>query len=270
MDIIIQHWDYAILISLITLLLFASAFAANKELKKPIIIYGSMALTAPLPIVLIPVYTAFLYAKSKLARPFIFLFLAAISAAGLNTCSSEIAKNVTMPELYSEKLTINEGDYLRIDGGFIKLHSSQYVVPEKYKIGDFDSTRYYFFYEIIPTTQDKAQQNRIFVSGLESFGKSLPDQNELTPGTAYAFIAPQKHVPTEVTSAVKASLKPDQSFIFIRMVSEKDFASEQKWALILSSIFAALTLTFLYLAYRKHRLNKKDSESVTNLVSDIA
>ncbi len=263
MDIILKHWDYAILISLITLLLFASAFAANKELKKPIVIYGSLALTSPLPIVLIPIYTVFLYVKSKLARPLIFLLLAAISATGLNTCSSEIAKDFTMSELYSEELSIDEGDYLRIDEGFTKLHNSQYVVAEKSKFAGQDTVTYYFYYEITPLTKNTNQRNRIFVSDIEIFGKSLPSENEPTSTVAYAYIAPQKHVKKEVTAAVKASLLPGQNFIFINMRSEEDFKSTQQSATILSIFFTILTLTFLFLAYRKHSANKNGDESAS-------
>ncbi len=255
MDNIIGNLDYIILLILIIILSCAVPFSANKQLNRPVLLYSAAALSGLFPI-LFPIYLGFIFFKAKNTRVYIYLIILLICLTIQNFLSSKLAENIEFSELYTENVTLEEGDYISIKGEFLKLHADQYVVETYFTIGGTRTVNNKFYYEIVPVNNNSPQKVRVFVSDGVIFYNDLPNKNLVNYERFDAYRAFLKHIDKGVIGKIKATLKPGQGLLFITEASQSSFQSDQKIAKIGSGIFGLLSLILFILTFREIRVRK--------------
>lgn len=248
---------YVVLCLAAAVCLFLAALAANRQLRRPVLILGGLSLSGLVPI-LLPVYLGIVFFKARQARRYIFLMLLLTSLGFLMLSVSGFAKNVSFSDVYLGDVNFKEGDALVIHGEFIKAHENQYVVTRPFNIGGHDSVAYHGYYEILPLKSGAAQKVRVFVSDVSVFDNDLPTKNLVNRVQFNAYVPLVKNLDEAVIDEIKGSLKPNQTLLIIAEHSESRFRSNQNQARIGTGVFGILSLIFVLLVYREFKANRRE------------
>ncbi len=262
MEKTIDIWFYLALGILVMVSVGAVASSANKELKRPVVVYGCLGLSWLFPIAL-PIYLGFMFFKAKSTRLFIYFFLLLVCLLFLSFSFSKFSKNIEFHDLYSRDVALKAGDGISIEGGFVKLHESQYIVPKEFNIG---RTRYIsndFYYEIVPVSDDAYRKVRVFVADSKIYDSdNLPSENLVSHEQFDAYVYYLKNVDIGALGKIRATLDSGQELLFIAKQTQSRYESNQKIAKIGSSVMGLLALIFSILAFREFKVRRNQSASV--------
>jgi hypothetical protein len=258
MEILVDNLGYIILFILVFVSLCLVSSSANRQLNRPILAYGGLALSGAFP-VLLPIYLVGMFLKAKSTRLFIYLALLWICLAFLILSASKFSKSVELPDLYSGDITLEDGDYISIEEDFLKLHENQYVAQKDLNIGGTHTISNYYYYEIVPTNDDSYRKVSVFVTDLEIFNGKPPSENSVNRNRFYAYAAYMKNVDKGVVEEIRAALEPEQDLVFLTERTQSKFKSSQKTAKISSSIFGFLSLFFSILALREFKASRNQN-----------
>lgn len=256
MEVIFENWDYSILVIVIILSLCSVPFVANKQLNRPLSVYGGLVLSSLLPIT-IPIYMGVMFFKAKSARLSIYIFLLAICLVFLNITASKYSTKIELSDLYSGDIELNQEGNVSIEGGFLKLHEKQYIFKDTFSLGGQDVVSNHFYYEIVPLNINTTQKVRVFVSDLETYNGKPPTENEIYKNRFDAYFYLMKNIDKTVLEKITKVLKADQKVVFISEHSKSRFKSNQSTAKIGGGIFVFLSLVFIILAFREFKLNQR-------------
>jgi len=249
MDDFLNNVIYVVLGFAVAIFLYLAASAANRQLKRPVLIFGGLGLAGLMPL-LLPVYLGVVFFKARQARGYIFLILLVFSLGCFTLAVSGFAKNVSFSDLSSGNVRFNESDALVIHGEFIKAHESQYVVTKSIRLGGQDTASYHGYYEILPLNPVENQKVRVFVTDVNLFENRFPTENVLNKAPFIGFVPLTKNLDEEVLGEIRGLLKPNQTLLFISEHMKSRFQSNQNHALLGTVVFGILSFIFVLLAVR--------------------
>lgn len=251
----IDNPTYTIIFILLIISLSLIPYFANKQLDRPILVYGGVFLSIIIPL-FFPVYLGIMYFKARTTRLFIYLTLLLVSFAILNFSVSNISKSVTFSELYSGDVTLKEGDNILIEDDFIKLHDAQYIVQKDFKIGGRKETSNHFYYEITPINDNHSRNIRVFVSDIELWGDEPPSENIIINNSFIGHVKLFRNIDQEVLDKINATLNSTQKLIFIEELSQSRYQSNQKVSIISGVTFVLFIFIFIVLTIREYKINR--------------